>query len=106
VLPRDLTSARRLTHLRLAQLARQSNLFYGHVSTKEEQQKRDTTLTRMTIEMKLAGSYADMRTFIHEVESSPDFVVVDDLALNEGTEEQGTLEVTLRMSTYYRTGTS
>ncbi len=103
VLPRDLTEARRLTHLRLAQLARQSNLFYGHVSTQEDDKQRDSTLTRLTIEMRLAGRYADMRTFIHELESSPDFLVIDDLALTEGGEDRGTLEVTLQLSTYYRT---
>jgi len=103
VLPEDLTEARRLTHLRLAQLARQSNLFYGHVSTQEDPLGRDSTLMRMTIEMRLAGRYADMRSFIHELESSADFLVIDDLALSEGTEERGTLEVTLQLSTYYRT---
>jgi Tfp pilus assembly protein PilO len=106
VLPQDLTAARRLTHLRLAQLARQANLFYGHVSTKEEPLTRGSTLTRLGIEMKLAGSYADMRTFIHELESSSDFLVIDDLELTEGTAERGMLEVTLRLSTYYRTTAS
>ena len=32
--------------------------------------------------MDLAGSYADIRDFIHEIESSPEFVVIDDVGVD------------------------
>ena len=104
VLPRDLSGARRLTYLRLAQLARESNLKFesGSYTPKEE---RDSTLTRLEIELVLAGSYADIRTFIHALESSPEFVVIDNVELSEGA-EGGNLAVTLQLSTYYRTTAS
>ena len=104
VLPRDLSGARRLTYLRLAQLARESNLRFesGSYTPKEE---RDSTLTRLEIELVLAGSYADIRTFIHALESSPEFVVIDNVELSEGA-EGGNLAVTLQLSTYYRTTAS
>jgi Tfp pilus assembly protein PilO len=100
VLPSDLAGARRLTHLRLAQLARESNLKFLH-SSFEPVSERNRTLTRLKIEMVLAGSYTDMRAFIHELETSPEFVVIDNVALGEGA-EGGPLSVTVHLSTYYR----
>ena len=100
VLPSDLAGARRLTHLRLAQLARESNLKFLR-ATFEPVAERDRTLTRLKIEMALSGSYADMRAFIHQLETSPEFVVIDNVALGEGA-EGGPLSVTLDLSTYYR----
>ena len=100
ILPSDLAGARRLTHLRLAQLARESNLKFLHASF-EPVVERNRTLTRLKIEMLLSGSYADMRGFIHQLETSPEFVVIDNVELGEGA-EGGPLSVTLRLSTYYR----
>jgi Tfp pilus assembly protein PilO len=100
VLPSDLAGARRLTHLRLAQLARESNLKFLH-SSYEPVAERNRTLTRLKIEMVLAGSYIDMRAFIHQLETSPEFVVIDNVELGEGA-EGGPLSVTLHLSTYYR----
>ena len=100
VLPSDLAGARRLTHLRLAQLARESNLKFVRAKF-EPVAERNRTLTRLKIEMVLSGSYADMRAFIHQLEASPEFVVIDNVALGEGA-EGGPLSVTLHLSTYYR----
>jgi Tfp pilus assembly protein PilO len=100
VLPSDLAGARRLTHLRLAQLARESNLKFLRASF-EPVAERNRTLTRLKIEMVLSGTYADMRAFIHQLETSPEFVVIDNVELGEGA-EGGPLSVTLHLSTYYR----
>ena len=94
--------ARRLTHLRLAQLAQQSHLRYAHASTQPIETK-GSTLTRLQIKLELAGSYADMRAFIYELEAAPEFVVIDDVELAEDTERQDRLTVNLELSTYYRT---
>ena len=100
VLPSDLSGARRLTHLRLAQLARESNLKFIRASF-EAVAERNRTLTRLQIELALSGSYSDMRDFIHALETSADFVVIDNLELGEGA-DGGPLSVTVRLSTYYR----
>jgi len=100
VLPRDLSGARRLTYLRLAQLARESNLRFES-GTYTPTDERGSTLTRLKIVLGLAGTYADIRTFIHALESSPEFVVIDNVELAEGA-EGGNLAVTLELSTYYR----
>jgi Tfp pilus assembly protein PilO len=104
VLPHDLSGARRLTYLRLAQLARESNLrlesgSYAPVT------ERGSTLTRLKIELMLSGTYADMRAFIHQLETAPEFVVIDNVELTEGA-EGGVLGLTLELSTYYRNAAS
>ena len=100
VLPSDLAGARRLTHLRLAQLARDANLKFLR-DTFVPVLERDRTLTQLKIEMVMSGSYGDMRAFIHQLETAQEFVVVDNIELGQGA-EGGALAVTLRLSTYYR----
>lgn len=102
VLPPDLSGARRMTQLRLKQLARESGLQFERDSY-EPVVQRDSSLTRLRISMVLAGSYANMRTFIHQLEISPEFVVIDNVELAEGA-DGGALVVTLELSTYYRAG--
>ena len=101
VLPRDLAGARRLTYLRLARLAREANLEYQR-SQYAPQVDNDSTLTRLQIQMVLSGTYAEMRDFIYQLETAPEFVVIDNIQLAEGGEETGSLVVTLDLSTYFR----
>jgi Tfp pilus assembly protein PilO len=101
VLPKDLPGARRVTYLRLAQLARESDLEYRR-ATYAPVLDSDSTLTRLQIQMVLAGTYANMRAFIYQLETAPEFVVIDNVQLAEGADENGSLVVTLDLSTYYR----
>jgi Tfp pilus assembly protein PilO len=101
VLPQDLTSARKLTNPRLPQLAREANLRYERASY-EPIVQRDSTLKSLKIGMELAGRYADMRTFIYQLETAPEFVVIDHVELAEGGDEGDDLRVTLQLSTFYR----
>jgi hypothetical protein len=55
--------------------------------------------------MVLAGSYQDVRQFIHQLETAPEFVVIEDVALVQGEERTAPLVLTLQMATYYWTGT-
>lgn len=104
VLPQDLTGARRLTHLRLARLARDSGLDYRRASYAPVA-ATGSTLTRLQIQLVLSGTYPDMRSFIYELETAPEFVVIDNVHLAEGADEGGSLVVTLDMSTYFRNTT-
>lgn len=104
VLPANLSGARRLTHLRLQQMARQANLTFlrtGYEVTEE----RSSTLTRLGTEMELAGGYDDVRAFLHQLEIAPEFVVVDNVELVSDSQFEGGLTVRLQMSTYFRTVT-
>ena len=103
VLAQDLTGARRLTFARLAQLAAKSRLDFERRKY-EPVVERGSNLTRLKVTMDLAGSYADIRDFIHEIESSPEFVVIDDVGLmQEGAQNGDSVRLTLQLSTYYRT---
>jgi Tfp pilus assembly protein PilO len=103
VLPTDLSAARRLTQLRLRQLARQSDLRFTR-DRYEELEVRDSTLRRLSITMVLTGSYEDMRTFIYQLETSEEFVIIDNVELAGSSESTGAQVVTLEMSTYFRDG--
>lgn len=102
VLPADLAGARRVTHLRLAQLARESGLTFERFSFEPEPVK-GSSLTRVKGELVLTGTYGEVRKFVHQVEMSKDFVVLDDLSLAEGVASGNELVVTLKLSTYFRT---
>jgi len=101
VLPRDLASARALTHLRLAQLARMHNLRYGRAQS-EPVFSKDSKLTQLKVQMSLGGSYAGVRAFVHSLETAPQFVVIDNVVLSESGDSDDRVEVTLALSTYYR----
>jgi Tfp pilus assembly protein PilO len=103
VLPPDLSGARRLTQLRLRQLARESDLMFDRDQYQEEE-VRDSTLRRLKIRMVLTGDYEDMRTFIHQLEAAPEFVVIDNVELAGGDTNSDAQVVTLEMSTYFRNG--
>jgi len=102
VLPGDLASARRLWSVRVPQLATQLGIFFDSRQTPRPDRQRDSDLMRLRSEVGLAGRYNDLRTFIHRLETSPEFVVIDTIELEDTDDESGLLEVTLQLSTYYR----
>ena len=102
VLAQDLTGARRLTFARLAQLAAKSRLDFERRKY-EPVVERGSNLTRLKVTMDLAGSYADIRDFIHDIEASPEFVVIDDVGLMESAQNGDSVRLTLQLSTYFRT---
>ena len=101
VLPADLSGARRLIHLRLLQLARQSGMEFQRWEF-ERVEDRESTLSSLRTEMILSGSYNDMRTFIHQLETAPEFVVIENVSLAEEDANAGALVVTLQLATYFR----
>jgi len=102
VLPSDLTAARRMTYASLPALARKSGVHYAARTTEVETVDRDRHLQRMSIRMVLQGDYEKLRQFIYALESSPDFVIIDDVTLTEGGGTNEPLSLTVDMSTFYR----
>jgi len=101
VLAQDLVGARRMTYARLARLAAGSNLDYERGSYTPVVE-RGSTLTRFQVNVDLTGGYADIRDFIHRVETAPEFVVIDKVTLSEGSTDDQSLRLTLELSTYFR----
>jgi len=101
VLPASLAAARRMTYSRLAQLARETNLLYDRRSFQSDARRRGD-LTALRITMDLEGDYRDVREFIYRLESSPEFVVVEAVTLDTGTDEQAPLALSMRLATFFR----
>jgi hypothetical protein len=101
VLPVDMPTARRMTHLKLSQLARSHDVMFqgGGASTEA---LRESTLERLKVNYALTGDWDDIRQMIYEIETGPDFVVIDNMRLLEGSEANAPLSLTLELSTYYR----
>jgi hypothetical protein len=105
VVPPDLASARRLTFATLPALARKVNVKYEQRQTSVEIAKNSTGLGHLGIRMVLQGEYENVRRFIYELESSPQFVIIDDVSLAQN-ELGKPITLTIELSTYYRLGTT
>lgn len=100
VLPLDLTAARRMTYASLPALARRTNVRYAARTHTLDETTGKSRLGHMAIRMVLQGDYKDIRRFIHELETAPEFVIIDNVTLTESSgDEPQTL--TLTLSTYY-----
>lgn len=104
VLPPDLSGARRITYLPIDQLAQESNLRLERQNF-DVAAIRDSSLSRLTQTAVLTGEYRDIRRFIYQLETRPEFVVIEnvDLSQTENEASRG-ITVTLQIATYFRTG--
>lgn len=103
VLPPDHAGAQTATYLKLRQLAQQVNLKAESQTTVAERD-RDSRLEKLRTTIKLSGDYSDVRRFIYQLETTPEFVVIEDVALAQTEERNAPLELTLEVATYYRAG--
>jgi len=101
VLPADLSAASQMAYLRLAQMARESNLRFQN-RTFAQGHVRNSGYDSLKVVMDLEGSYQDIRRLIHDVETAPEFLVIDRVALGTGQIPGGALALTLELSTFYR----
>jgi Tfp pilus assembly protein PilO len=101
VLPRNQAAARRITYLKLAQLARDGNLDYQQRAIAPEHTK-GSALSQLVLTMMLEGDYRDIRAFIHTLETTSDFIVVRSVGLAKPREAKKQLNVALTLATYYR----
>jgi Tfp pilus assembly protein PilO len=103
VLPSDHAAARRMTYARVPALAKKANVKYDQRSEEVEDKDKNTRFGRLRTRVVLQGDYESLRQFIYELETTPDFIIVDELALTQNEPDKPlTLSVTL--STYYRQG--
>jgi Tfp pilus assembly protein PilO len=104
VLPADLSAAHRVTYLTLAQLARTNNLRIVR-RTGDEGRNRGSRLGYLRVALFLEGQYEDVRAFVHAIEISRDFVIIDDVELDQPRDGQASLMLKIQLSTYYRSST-
>ncbi len=101
VLPANISTARRLTYLGLAQMARQSNLRIVR-RTAGEGRERDSALDHLRIALVLEGQYEAIRDFVYRLETAPEFVIIDDVTIDQTRDAANNLVLTLQLSTYYQ----
>jgi Tfp pilus assembly protein PilO len=102
VLPANASAARGITYRRLAQLARDSNLRLQR-GTNEAQREKGSSLEKLTTTYMLSGDYRDVRRFIYALETAPEFMVLENIALTAPSDErERSLTVRLDVATYYR----
>jgi hypothetical protein len=100
VLPNDQMSAVRLTYTPLPNIARKSNVKVIARRWTSDPPGKEARLGRLHIIAALQGDYEALRQFIYDLETAPEFVIIDDVTLLQG--EMGKpLTLTLELSTYY-----
>jgi type IV pilus assembly protein PilO len=102
VLPADQSLARRLTYTRLSELAKQASVRLEHGSNGITHEK-GSTLSKLTTTYTLTGDYRDVRRFIYSLETAPEFIVLEHVALTSDGEQQQNrgLAVNLDIATYF-----
>lgn len=108
VVPPDLSAARRMTYATLPALARKANVRYEQRRVDIDQTRsadNNGRLGHLQIRMVLQGDYEAVRRFIYELETAPQFVIIDDITLTQADSTKP-ITLTLELSTYYRLGAS
>jgi hypothetical protein len=102
VVPANQSAARRMTFAALPALASKANVKYreGRYEV-EPNPKKNERLGRLRIRMVLEGEYDRVRQFIYDLETSPAFVIIDDVTLAQDDPARP-LVLTLSLSTYFR----
>ena len=103
VLPADIRGARRITFLRIEQLAQQSGLRLER-ETSDPNPQRESRLVKFMYRASLSGEYRSIRRFIHTLETAPEFLVLENVDLSQGEAEDRALNVEVEIATYYRAG--
>jgi Tfp pilus assembly protein PilO len=103
VLPPDQSAARRITSLKIAQLAKKTNV-NDERAMSDVSQERDSSLGKLSTEITLSGQYRDIRRFIYELEAAPEFLILETVSLSQGSDAGNALNVTVKVATYYQAG--
>lgn len=103
VLPPDFSGARRIMYLPLEQLAKETNLRLERQALNPDKPRGN--LAKLTTTATLSGEYRDIRRFLHQLETRPEFIVLEHVDLSQ-IERQGSgaITVSLQVATYFRTG--
>ena len=100
LLPADLAAARSLAFARLASLVEEHGLVMERRAS-EIGSDETSGLDRLRVSMVVRGAYADLRQFIAAVETSPEFLVIEEVLMSGGEDAAGPQMLTLGLATYY-----
>ena len=106
VLPPDFAAAQRMTYSFVPAVARKTNVRYEARHQEIETAKdsgKSAHLGRLKTRVTLQCDYENFRQFVYELETAPQFVIIDDVSIAQ-TDTGKPLSLTLELSTYYRLG--
>jgi Tfp pilus assembly protein PilO len=102
VLPSTVEDASRMTYGRLPALATKASMHLLQLETaRDAESERTAHLGRLRTRLSLEGGYENVRRFLYELETAPEFIIVDDVVLGQ-QEANKPLKLTVELSTYYR----
>ena len=101
VLPDGQSAARRITYAHLPDLARKASVKYEARHTEVDVNRANPRVGRLKIRMVLQGDYEGFRQFVYDLESAPEFLIIEDVTLTQGDPGKP-LTLTINMSAYYR----
>ena len=101
VLPADQSAARRILYPHLDQLARNADLTTVRYRFDPEPDRKGG-LSKLTMTLILEGEYPSVRRFIHELETVPEFLVLESVVVTQASEGERLLNVTAHVATYFR----
>jgi hypothetical protein len=104
VLPADQSAAVRLTYAPLPAVAKKANVRLLERRFEVERLKEEAQFGRLRISVALQGDYEGFRRFIYDLESAPEFVILDDVTLAQ-SDASKPLTLDLQLSAYFRLGT-
>jgi Tfp pilus assembly protein PilO len=103
VLAADQRAARRTLYPHVGQLARSLSLTTDGESFSNRPDPA-TGLNKLTMTVTLAGEYANIRRFIHELETAAEFIVLERVVVTQGDDGERSLDLTAHVATYFRPG--
>jgi hypothetical protein len=102
MLPGSLAAARNMTYTRVPALAHKAEVrMVSRHEAPDQSIAKDGRVGRLETRIVLQGDYDGIRRFIYALETSPEFVIIDDVALTQ-SEANKPLTLTIELSTYYR----
>ena len=102
VLPPDLSGARRVLYPHVPQLVQSANLTMVKYQWAEPESSRDSELTKLTMTIFLSGDYTNIRRFIHELETAPEFLVLESVVVTSDADGERKLNIMAQVATYFR----
>ncbi|HEX5216173.1 MAG TPA: GspMb/PilO family protein [Vicinamibacterales bacterium] len=106
ILPHDLVTATKTTNLWIQHAARDAGVTFTAAAF-DYVPLRDSKLTRAFARVTLSGRYPNIKKFLYALETAEEFIVVEKVELTEpggaSTTQQGILEVSMTVATYYLT---
>lgn len=101
VLPADFKAASRPTYARLPSLAKTANIRYEASTFEIDPTTKNERVGRLHTKWVLQGEYENLRRFIFDLETSPEFVIIDSVTLAQAEPGKPTT-LDLELSHYYR----